>query len=113
MEPNTMPPQTETRVTPVVVPPPPTKTSYGALFGILIIALAIAAGAYYFFTLRVDELVAITESQQATIAALDAQSSSTEPEAIQEDLDAQSPDDFDAEMEEAFIALEAAFNETE
>lgn len=97
------------QVTPVIVPPPAPKTSYGALIAIVIITVAIALGAYYLFTMRVDELVRITEEQQATIAALDAQSESTEPEAIEADLAAESPEEFDQEMERAFAALEAAF----
>jgi uncharacterized protein HemX len=110
MEQNQMPGNQEVRVTPVVVPPTPAKTSYGALFGIFVIAVAVAAGAYYFFNQRVDELVQITEDQQAAIAALDTQSESTEPEAIEADLAAESPDEFDAEMESAFASLEAAFS---
>lgn len=109
MEPNNLPSSAPV-VTPVIVPPKPTKTSYGALLGILIITGAVAFGAYYFFTARVDELVAITEEQQAAIAALDTQSKSTEPEAIESDLTAQSPDDFDKELDEAFAQMDASFS---
>lgn len=110
MEPNTTPVMPEPKVTPVIVPPRPTKTSYGALAGIVIVTLAIAGGAYYLFTARVNELIEITESQQAAIAALDSQSKSTEPEAIQEDLSAQSPDEFDQELDQAFAQLDASFS---
>jgi hypothetical protein len=96
-------------VTPVIVPPKPVKTSYGALFAILAITVAIAGSAYYLFTARVDELLAITEQQQAAIASLDTQSESTEPEAIQSDLSAESPDEFDAELDEAFAEMDASF----
>ncbi len=114
MEPNTtlippMPPSAPI-VTPVIVPPKVSQTSYGALIGLVIVIAGVAGGAYYLFTARVNELVAITESQQAAIAALDAQSDSTEPEAIEADLASESPDEFDAEMEEAFAALEASFS---
>jgi|GEM_PF-1322697 len=110
MELNQTPLIPEPKVTPVIVPPPPTKTSYGALIAIFIITAAIASGAYYLFTARVDELVAITEEQQAAIAALDAQSNSTEPEAIQQDLATESPDKFDQELDEAFAQMEASFS---
>lgn len=110
MEPTTTQVANEPLVTPVIVPPKPTKTSYGALIGIIIVTLAIASGAYYLFTARVNELVQITEDQQAAIAALDAQSNSTEPEAIQEDLNAQSPDEFDQELDQAFAQLDASFD---
>lgn len=110
MEPNQIPAAPAPVVTPVIVPPAPTKTSYGALVGVLIITVAIATGAYYLFNARVDELVAITEQQQAAITALDMQSNSTEPEAIEEDLAAESPDDFDQELDEAFAQLEASFS---
>lgn len=97
-------------VTPVIVPPPPTKTSYGALFAVLVIVVAVAGGAYYLFNARVDELIAITEEQQAAIAALDAQSKSTDPAAIESDLAAQSPDDFDRELDDAFAQMDASFS---
>lgn len=109
MEPNQTSPMSTPTVTPVIVPPKPVKTSYGALLGILVITIAIAGGAYYLFNARVDELVAITEQQQAAIAALDVQSSSTEPEAIEEDLAAESPEEFDEDLDAAFASLEAAF----
>lgn len=120
MEPNTTPaappmsqePQAPV-VTPVIVPPKVSQTSYGALIGLIVVVAAIAGGAYYLFTDRVNELIEITESQQAAIAAFDAQSRSTEPEAIEADLAAKSPDEFDAEMERAFAALEEAFSESE
>lgn len=110
MEPNQIPTSPAPVVTPVIVPPPPTKTSYGALVGVLIITVAVATGAYYLFNARVDELVAITEQQQAAIAMLDAQSNSTEPEAIEADLAAETPETFDAELDEAFAQLEASFS---
>lgn len=109
MEPNHTSMIPEPVVTPVIVPPKPTKTSYGALFAILAITVAIAGSAYYLFTARVDELLAITEQQQAAIAALDTQSESTEPEAIQSDLAAESPDEFDEELDQAFAELNASF----
>jgi len=112
MEPNQIPVAPAPVVTPVIVPPKPTKTSFGALAAILVITVAIAAGAYHLFNARIDELIAITEEQQAAIAALDAQSRSSEPEAIEADLIAQSPDDFDSELAEAFAQLDASF-ETE
>jgi hypothetical protein len=110
MEPNKTPMIPVPKVTPVIVPPKPVKSSYGALIAIFVITGAIATGAYYLFNARVDELVAITEKQQAAIAALDAQSDSTEPEAIQQDLAAQSPDEFDQELDEAFAQMEASFS---
>lgn len=110
MEPNQTPMIPTPKVTPVIVPPPPTKTSYGALFAVLVIVAAVAGGAYYLFNARVNELIEITEKQQAAIAALDAQSESTEPEAIESDLAAESPDEFDAELDEAFAQLETSFS---
>jgi hypothetical protein len=109
MEPNQIPP---VQVTPVVVPPPPTKTSYGALIGIVVVTAAIATGAYYLFNARVDELVAIAEEQQASVTMIDTQSKSTEPEAIEEDLSAVPPEDFEKDLAEAFAQLDASFETT-
>ncbi len=111
MEPNQIPPVVP-QVTPVVVPPPPTKTSYGALIGIVVVTAAIATGAYYLFNARVDELVAIAEEQQAAVTMIDTQSASTEPEAIQEDLSAVPPEEFEADLAEAFAQLDASFETT-
>ncbi len=111
MEPNQIPPVAP-QVTPVVVPPRPTKTSYGALIGIVVVTAAIATGAYYLFNARVDELVAIAEQQQAAVSSIDTQSESTEPEAIEEDLSAVPPEDFEAELAQAFAQLDASFETT-
>lgn len=73
------------------------------------IMLAIVGGAYYILNLRIDEMVLLQE-QQATVMALDTQSESTEPEAIESDLESESPDEFDQELDQAFAELEASFS---
>lgn len=84
------------------------KTSYGALIGLLVVVAVVVAGALYFLNERVDKNV-YTEDQR--VDTLTEQSDSTEPEAIQADLDAQSAEDFDKEIDAAFVELDAAFQE--
>lgn len=89
-------------------PPPPKKpqTSYGVLLGLVIIVAAIAGGALYFLNERVLENAAL--KQNALIETLDAQGTSTEPSAIETDLSAQTPEDFDAEIDAAFGEIDTA-----
>lgn len=102
MEPN------ETPVTPTPTteaPAPAQKTSYGALLGLVVVVLAIAAGAMYFLTTRVNDL--------ATMSAegLTEQSDSTDAAAIEADLSAESPDDFEKDLDAAMAELDASFTE--
>jgi hypothetical protein len=78
---------------------PKVRTSYGALIGLLVIVAAIVLGALYFLKERVDMGISSDPA---------AQSASTEPEAIEADLEAQTADDFDQEIEQAFVEMEAA-----
>jgi hypothetical protein len=79
------------------------KTSYGAIVGLLIIVAAIVVGALYFLKERVGDDVYTTDP-----AALVEQGTSTDPDAIQADLDARSSDDFDREIDQAFVEMDAA-----
>ncbi len=69
------------------------KTSYGTVAGLLIIVAAIVIGALYFLKERV-------QSPETA--------SPTDPSAIEADLDAQSSDEFEREIDEAFVELDAA-----
>jgi len=77
------------------------KPSYGAAIGLLIIVAAIVLGAFYVLKERVNE--------GARYETLEAQSDSTDPDAIQADLEAQSSNEFDGEIDQAFVEMEAAF----
>jgi uncharacterized protein HemX len=98
--------------TPIMTPPEPAalepkaKTSYSALLGLIVITVAILGAAYYLFSTRLAETSLM---QDAAVESLDTQSDSTEPGAIESDLAAESPDDFDKEMDEAFAEFEASF----
>lgn len=87
--------------------PGKTPTSWGAVIGVLLVLALIIVGAFYFWGKRVSETAANTEA----LEALQTQSDSTETEAIQADLEAQTPDEFDAELDEAFAELEASLAE--
>ena len=91
-----------------VSPTPAPKTSYSTLIGLVVVVVAIALAALYFLNERVakDPLVG-----DAEVEALTAQGTSTDEAMIEEDLDAQSPDDFDQDLDSAFVELEAAFEE--
>lgn len=83
------------------------KTSYATLIALVVIVLLIAGGAMYFLKAR----IAGVDTMRADPSALTEQSESTEPEAIESDLSAESPDEFDAELEAAFDELDASFAE--
>jgi hypothetical protein len=80
----------------------PVKTSYGALVGLLAIVAVIVVGAFYLLNQRLEE----PEIQQLT-----EQGDSTDPAEIEQDLSNQSPDEFDQDLDKAFVELNAAFEE--
>lgn len=79
------------------------KTSWPALGALVVILLAVAAGAYYLSSTGPS-----TESIEAKVEALETQSDSTEPEAIEADIAAQSPDEFEEDFDAAFAELDAS-----
>lgn len=90
-----------------VLPPeaPKAKTSYGALIALVLIVAAIVAGAFYLLRMKSAE----QDLYSSQIEELGNQSTSTEPGAIEDDLTAVSPDEFDAEFDRVFAELEASF----
>lgn len=91
---------------PVVKVLEPQKTSWVALGGLIVVLLAVAGGVYYLST-----TVPSTESIEAQVEGLEAQSDSTEPEAIEADLAAQSPEQFEKDFDAAFEELDASLAE--
>lgn len=85
---------------PVTPETPKAKTSYGTLLGLLVIVAIIVIGALYFLNERVSD---------SSGTSLQEQSTSTEPDAIQADLEAGSPDEFEKDLDKAFVELDAAF----
>jgi len=83
---------------------PEQKTSWAALAGLVVVVFALAAGAYYLQEILPEP--AVTDAQM--VQNIETQSDSTEPEAIEADLEAQSPDEFDQEFDEAFAELDAS-----
>lgn len=80
----------------------PQKTSWVALGGLIVVLLAVAGGAYYLSSTMPSEGI------EAQVEALDTQSDSTEPEAIEADIAAQSPDEFEEDFDAAFAELDAS-----
>ncbi len=109
MEPNTSP-ATSLPQTPVPHMEPVTpnrKPSYGGIVAILIILLGVVIGAFYFWGECIAEEPAHVEEQ---LNALESQSTSTDPSAIQADLEAQSPDEFEEDLDNAFNELNASLD---
>ena len=73
---------------------------------VLIVAL-IVAGAFYTWQNRVSA----PANEEATIESLETQDESTDPAAIEADLEAQSSEEFDAELDKAFTELDASFDQ--
>lgn len=96
---------TPTPITPSVEPKKP--SSFGGTIAIVLILVLVVVGALYLWGERIAKAPASPEEQ---IETLQEQSSSTEPAAIQADLEAQSPEDFEAELDAAFTEIDAAFD---
>lgn len=84
---------------------PQERTSYGPLIVLVIIVAVIVAGAFYVLNQRMT-------MEEVQLQTLSDQGNSTEPEAIEQDLSQETPDDFDQDLDQAFMELDAAF-ETE
>lgn len=80
-----------------------TKTSWIAVASILIVLLALAVGVLY-----LKDMLPGMNKQEEAVRALETLSDSTEPEAIEADLSAESPDEFDKEFDAAFAELDAS-----
>ena len=83
------------------------NTSWSMVIGLILVIALIVVGAFYFWGKRVSENQINTEA----IEALQMQGDSTQADAIEADLAAQSPDEFDAEFDQAFAELEASLAE--
>jgi hypothetical protein len=75
------------------------KTSYGVIAGLLIIVAAIVIGALYFLQERVGSGIESSQNE------------STDPKDIEADLAAMSGEDFDREIDQAFLEVDAAIEE--
>lgn len=82
------------------------KTPWVALGTLLVVLVTLSGGAYYFSQ---DSLS--PEDTEERIEALDTQSDSTEPEVIEADLAAESPDRFEQDFDAAFAELDASLAE--
>lgn len=81
----------------------PKKSSPGAVIGLVVVLAALVAGAWYMWGQRTDI------GTPADVSTLEAQGTSTDAAAIESDLSAQSPDDFDKGVDQAFGELDASF----
>lgn len=80
---------------------PEVKTSYGTLVVLLLIVAVIVFGAFYVLKERI--------ASDEAIESLTEQSDSTDPAAIEQDLSATPPEDFEQDLDQAFVELDAAF----
>lgn len=73
--------------------------------GVAVVVMAlVAVGIFYLRD-------AFPANEDSVVETLETQSDSTEPTVIEEDLSAQSPDEFDQEIDAAFAELEASLAE--
>lgn len=89
--------------------PAPKKTSPGGIIAIIVILVLIVIGAFYAWGERISKDTNLSPEEEQILENLDEQSNSTDPAAIEADLEAQSSEDFDAEMDAAFAEMDAAF----
>ena len=103
-----MEPTTPNPMTPGSAPAVPRQgSSMGILIALVIIVGAVVVGAYYTWNSRIHDRVM---AEAAALRELDTMSESTVPEAIEADLAAETPDEFDAELDAAFAELDAAMS---
>lgn len=93
-------------------PLPREKSSLGVLVTLIIVIALIVVGAFYLFKERRSEIKNGTEDTAAKVEELGTQSGSTDIAAIEADLSAETPEEFDAEIDKAFADIDAAL-ETE
>jgi hypothetical protein len=86
---------------------PASKPTYGGVVALIVIVLVIALGAFYLLDKRLGGNEAPEEAK--TIETLGEQSDATDTASIETDLEAQTPEDFDRELDDAFKELDAAF----
>lgn len=91
---------------PVPVEKPATKTSWPALIGLVIVLLLVAGAAYYLK----ESMMGPVETGTA-IEELETQGDSTDADAIEADLAAESPDEFEEDFDAAFAEIEASLGE--
>lgn len=84
----------------------PQQPSYGGMVALIVIVLVIVGGAYFLFDTRLEKQE--TPQEAAELEMLGEQSDATDEASIEADLEAQSPEDFEKELDEAFRELDAS-----
>lgn len=105
MEPN-QPQETPVAQTPVS----PKKSSWGGILAIIVILILIVVGAFYAWGERIVKDDDLSPEEEQILEDLENQDSSTDPAAIEADLQAQSAEDFDKDFDAAFNELDASFD---
>lgn len=81
------------------------NTSWVAIAGLIgVLVLVLGAAAY------LTQLAPLMEEERV-VRSLEMQSESTEPEVIEADLTAESPDEFGTELDKAFAELDASLGQ--
>lgn len=90
-------------------PEAPKKAPVGGIIAIVLVLILIVLGALYAWGERIAENGELSPEEAQMLQELEAQGNSTDPDAIQADLSAESSEEFDAELDAAFQEMDAAF----
>lgn len=92
-----------------MTPEPPKKSPMAGIIAIVLVLILIILGALYAWGERIAEYGDLSPEEAQLVNELEQQSNSTDPEAIQADLSAESSAEFDSELDAAFQEMDAAF----
>ena len=95
--------------TPESVASVPKKRSFGGILAIVLILVLIIIGAFYAWGERIAEQDNLSPEEQQILNDLENQGNSTDPSAIEADLNAETSEEFNAELDQAFTEMDAAF----
>lgn len=85
------------------------KTSYGVLIALIIIVAVIVVGAFYLLKERLGEgLTEDTSQNEMLIENMRTQGTASDPVSIEGDLNAQSVEDFERALDEAYAEFDAS-----
>lgn len=101
--------QTPAPVNAPVTPPSTKRASYGGIAAIVLILALIIVGAFYVWGERIATHGNLSPAEQEMLKDLETQGESSDASAIEADLAAENPDEFNEDFDAAYAELDAAF----